>query len=53
MSSQQATTITLINEQGQQLLDTWVLYGTPLPAVVQPQIIKLAQNGKAGFVDFF
>ena len=53
MGSQQAATITLVNAQGQQLLDTSVPYGTPLPAVVQPQIIKLAQNGKAGFVDFF
>ena len=53
MGSQQAATITLVNAQGQQLLDTSVPYGTPLPAVVQPQITKLAQNGKAGFVDFF
>ena len=53
IGSQQAATITLVNAQGQQLLDTSVPYGTPLPAVVQPQIIKLAQNGKAGFVDFF
>ena len=35
MASQRVVTITLVNAQGQQLLDTSVPYRTPLLAVVQ------------------
>ena len=35
MGSQRVVTITLVNAQGQQLLDTSVPYRTPLLAVVQ------------------
>jgi signal transduction histidine kinase len=53
MRSQRLATITLVTAQGQQLLNTAVPYGQRLPKMDQPQIMRLAQGGKTGFVDLF
>jgi signal transduction histidine kinase len=53
MRKQKLATITLVNTQGEQLLNTAVPFGTPLPAMQQADVIALAKQGASGFVDQF
>lgn len=51
--NQQLAAITLVNAQGQPLLDSAVPYGMALPPMAPPQITELVHTGKSGFVNLF
>lgn len=46
-------TIVLVRHDGQQLVNTSVPFGSPLPPGAVPQIIEATNQGKTGYADLF